>query len=147
VSIDEELPSVNALQALRLLISQDDDGLRQYVVTHLGVGDIWWIPDEVTGFAQKERHPWVIVKGYHAHRATVIASPRTSHRKNLRRGIMTPAGVLPGLDRSGLVDLSFRRSFSARSFREFEYIGRLSDAYIQKIQEFLATLARGKTTR
>jgi mRNA-degrading endonuclease toxin of MazEF toxin-antitoxin module len=147
VSIDEELASIRTFQHLRLLLSQDDDGLARYVYPCLTLGDIWWIPDEVTGFADKQRHPWVVLQGFSNRRTTIVACPRTTSTKNHRDGILMPAGLVPGLDRPGLIMLRHRRSFTARMFREFEYVGRLPDDFIKRIREYQSTVAKGKTTR
>jgi hypothetical protein len=146
VAIEEKIAYVGTLRDLRLLLSQDEVGLARFVFSRLRIGDIWWIPDAVTGFADKERHPWVITKGYCPHRATIVACPRTTLLKGQYRGIMTPANILPGLDRAGLVEISFRRSFRARDFREYEYIGRFPDEYIKRIRDFLDAVLPGRAT-
>lgn len=133
---------VKGFRQLLSLLAQDNQGLNDHVYTRLRVGDVWWIPDNITGFGQKERHPWVIVRAYSSGRANVIACPRTSAVANSSRGIITPANILPGLTQEGLFILKHRRSLAAKDFRDFEYIGQLSRKWIRMIQSFYKTGAR-----
>lgn len=130
---------------LLLLLTQDEPGLEEYVYPRLRLGDAWWIPDEITGFSQKQRHPWVVVRGYSPRLASVVACPRTTDIRCIQRGIVTPADILPGLDQDGLFLLRFRQSFVARDFCYYEYIGRLPENLIRRILDFYGTLAKGET--
>ena len=147
MTTDFKIERVKDLRQLRLLLAQDEDGLHEYVYRRLIIGDVWWIPDDVGGFGQGERHPWVIVRGYSSGRANVVACPRTTKPTSPQRGVMTPSGILPDLDQKGFILLVFRRSFVAGDFRHFDYIGRLSNHWIQKIQDFYKAQAKGKTAR
>ena len=144
---NEIIKSVKALSELRILLTQDDTGREEYLYSQLAFGDVWWIPDTITGFSiEKIRHPWVIVNGYSSHMASVIVSPRTtSYRpKNVKRGILTPANILPGLGKEGLLLLHHRRTFSTTIFRDLEYIGRFPESWRKKIRDFYQALAEGK---
>lgn len=134
---DSRLVKVTAFSDLLKLVAQDDEGLNQYVYSKLVLGDVWWIPDSVTYFGKKERHPWVVVLGYSPRRSTVVICPRTT-KPNVSslRGILTPAGVLEGLDQQGTFILDHRQSFQAERFREFSYIGRLPEHWLQRIRIF-----------
>jgi hypothetical protein len=94
---------INDLSRLRELLSQDEAGLATHVYAQMQFGDMWWIPDEQTGFGRRGRHPWVVLEGYQTSRPTVIICPRTSQIEPPRPGLLMPAGVLDGLDRPGLV--------------------------------------------
>lgn len=141
----DSIVSIHTLRDLRFLVSQSEDGLEEHVLSRLGMGDVWWIPDAVTRFSNKDRHPWVIIQGYSARRATVVASPRTTTGKN--RGVFTPSGVLPGLERSGIIVVAFRRPFHAKTFRGCEYVGRLPQKHIDEIKDWLLEFAMGKAKK
>ena len=118
-----------------MLLAQDEDGLKEYVYDKLKTGDAWWIPDALSQFGTRDRHPWIVITDYSPKRPPVLACPRTSQVENRTRGILMPANILPGLEREGIILLSFRRSFAAHRFRDFEYIGGLPDVWIQRIRE------------
>lgn len=144
---DETIKHVKDLSELRILLTQDDTGREEYLYSQLAFGDVWWIPDTITGFSMaKLRHPWVIVKGYSSHIASIIVSPRTTtyQPKNVKRGVLTPANILPGLGKEGLLLLHHRRTFSTTIFRDLEYIGRLPESWCNKIQDFYQALAEGR---
>jgi hypothetical protein len=147
VTTDCKIERVKDLRQLRLLFTQDEDGLKEYVYPQLRVGDVWWIPDSMSDFGESQRHPWVIVRGYSLGRANVMACPRTTKIAGTRRGLVTPPGILPGLDQRGLILLRFRRSFVAKHFRDFEYIGQLPNTWIQKIRAFYKASATGRTKK
>ena len=128
------------LRDLRKLLTADEDGLEKFVYSNLRLGDVWWIADTVTKFGERDRHPWVIVRPYSPLRPNVLAAPRTTkyYNKNHKsRGVLTPAGKPSGLDEEGLVLLSIKRTFLAKDFRDFDYIGRLPEDIIKKIRSFL----------
>lgn len=141
---DSKVERVKDLRQLLLLLAQDENGLKQYVYPRLRIGDVWWIPDSVSGFGVAQRHPWVVVRGYSVGRANVTACPRTTQLASAHRGLVTPAGILPELDQKGLIILRFRRQFVARDFRGFDYVGRLPDCRIQKIRAFYKASTTGK---
>lgn len=131
-----KIKTTKSFAGLQQLLSQDQEGFEQYVAPNLEFGDVWWIPDEVSGFGNKDQHPWVIVKGYSSYRANVIACPRTSSIQRSNQGVVTPAGLLSGLDRVGLFLLKHRHPFVAQDFRDFIHIGRLPQDWINKLQSF-----------
>ena len=141
----DQIISVRTLRDLRLLVTQTEEGLEEHVFSKLRIGDVWWIPDTVTGFADKQRHPWAIVRGYSARYPTVIASPRTTIRGS--RGIMTPGGMLAGLDRPGIIVVGLRRTFRAKAFCGYEYAGRLPQEYIDEIEDYFLAFAKGKAKK
>lgn len=145
---DKSVLKINDLQKLRFLVTQDENGLEEFLYPKLRIGDTWWIPDEISGFGTKERHPWVIVKPYSITATSVIACPRTSTDSNVRKlgGIQTPAYILPSLDKSGFLILMHRRAFPVSNFREFVYIGQLSEEWLRRIQKFYHSLTKGKVT-
>jgi mRNA-degrading endonuclease toxin of MazEF toxin-antitoxin module len=147
VSTDVKIAQVKDLRQLRLLLAQDENGLKKYVYPRLRLGDVWWIPDDVSGFGDGQRHPWVIVRGYSPRRANILACPRTTTIRSPQRGIVTPAGILPDLDQDGFILLMLRRSFVAKGFRRFDYIGRLPEGWLQKIRSFYEALVKSKATR
>jgi len=147
VTTDGKTAQVKDLSQLRQLLARDENGLQEYVYPKLRLGDVWWIPDDVSGFGEGQRHPWVVVRSYSTRRASIIACPRTTTASNPQRGIVTPAGILPSLDQDGLIVLKLRRSFVARDFRSFEYVGRLPQSWRQKIVDFYRSLTEGKMTR
>jgi hypothetical protein len=141
VANDQKTESVVDLKRLLFLLTQDDEGFRTHIVPRLRLGDMWWIPDDLSGFGAGEKHPWVVVNGYSDHRASIVACPRTTQVKGNHYGIITPSGVLPGLTMEGQLLLRYRRAFSASQFREFEYIGQLSEEWVSMIEEFNRDLA------
>jgi hypothetical protein len=137
---------VQSLSALRTLVSQSETGREVYLYPHLEVGDMWWIPDEITGFStSREKHPWVIVNGYSPYTLSIVACPRTSsfRPKDSIGGIVTPQNLLPGLDKKGLLLLSHRRIFTANEFTEFDYIGRLPEQWITQMHDFYKSVVGG----
>jgi hypothetical protein len=147
VTTDSKIEQVNDLRQLRLLLTQDENGLKEYIYPWLRVGDMWWIPDSISGFGKDQRHPWVIVRGYSVGRASVIACPRTTKMTGSPRGLVMRSGILPALDQDGLILLKFRRAFAARDFRGFEYLGRLPDRWIEKIRAFYKASVTGRIAR
>lgn len=125
---------INDFKLLRQLLTQDESGRQEYLYSRLKVGDMWWIPDIISGFGQKEKHPWVVVVDYKPNRPPVLACPRTTEVRGRKDELRTPAKVLDGLEKEGAILLGHRRPFLSEKFREFEYIGRLSDEWIRKLQ-------------
>jgi hypothetical protein len=133
---EDDLKRVRSLRELRLLLAQDEEGFERLVVPHLSFGDVWFIPDEATGFGEKVHHPWVIVQAFSPHHPSVVACPRTTLINQRHRGLFTPVAVVEGLDREGIILLRHRRSFIAKDFRRFTYLGRLPDHWCQAIRDF-----------
>jgi len=139
--------NIKGFGQLRALLSQAENGRVEYLYPQLRLGDVWWIPDSITGFSNnKSQHPWVIVNGYQPRSMNVVVCPRTSSYqwKDTKRGILTSANILPGLEKEGLFVLRLRRTFPATHFDSFEYIGRLPEVIIKRIQDFYLGLANGK---
>ena len=139
--------NIKGFGQLRSLLSQAENGREEYLYPQLSIGDVWWIPDSITGFSDiRSRHPWVIVNGYEPHKMNLVACPRTSSYqwKDKKRGILTSANILPGLEKEGLFVLRHRRTFPLAQFQDFEYIGKLPVPMLKKIQDFYVELANGK---
>src|SRR5690349_19366215 len=98
---------IHSLRDLMQLVVQDEEGLARFVYPNLQVGDVWWIPDRYTGLP-KVRHPWILVHGYSPARrqATTCLRATTYARRDESRGLVLPAGLLPDLDRPGLIVLN-----------------------------------------
>jgi mRNA-degrading endonuclease toxin of MazEF toxin-antitoxin module len=139
-----KIEKVTDLRQLLRLVTQDEPGMIEYVYSTLQVGDVWWVPDSVTGLS-KHRHPWVIVRGYTTTQSGIVACLRTTTftRRDEKLGILTPPGIISGLDREGLIVLRSRRTLDAAEFRniEYEYIGRLPEEWIEKIHDARRALA------
>ncbi len=133
--MSQPVKKVNDLKQLLLLVAQDEEGLREHIYSKLSVGDMWWIPDTVTGFGHGEKHPWVVVVSYKPNHPPVMACPRTTKIGKRIDELYTPAKILPDLEKAGSILLGHRRQFAAEKFREFAYIGRLSDEWIRKIRD------------
>lgn len=132
--MDKPVRRINDFAQLLNLVTQTEEGLQKYLYNRLEVGDMWWIPDSVSGFGQGKNHPWVVVVPSKPNRLPVLACPRTTKRGRRKDALYTPAGVLPKLDKEGAILLGFRRSFEAGAFRDFDYIGRLPDEWVRKIK-------------
>jgi hypothetical protein len=128
---------ITSLSDLMRLVAQDEAGLAKFVYTDLQLGDVWWIPDSVTGLS-KQRHPWVVVRAYASTSASATVCLRTTtfQPRDVAHGIILPEGVLPGLDKPGLIIPGHRRVLPAANFREYEHIGRLPDEWVQRILKF-----------
>jgi hypothetical protein len=57
--------------------------------------------------------------------------------KSSKRGVVTPAGLLPELDKFGVILLKHRRNFPVGIFRELNYLGRLEGKWVEDIRDFL----------
>lgn len=125
-----------SLQELRLLLTQTEEGMEEHVYPKLKLGHVWQIPDELSGFGGKDAHPWIVVKNFQAGQSSVMVSPRTTSAKSSKRGIVTPAGLLPELDKEGVILLKHRRKFPAEMFRDLTYLGCLPNRWIHKIRRF-----------
>jgi len=130
---------IKNIKQLRKLLSDDEDGLEKFVYPNLRLGDVWWIPDSVTKFGAGSSHPWVIVGPYSPNRPNVFAAPRTTRNINNKRGIITPAGTPPTLNKVGVVVLDLRRPFLAKDFRDFDYVGRLPEDIIKQIVKYYSS--------
>lgn len=133
--------SVKSFKDLQMMLTNDSEGVDKFLVPHLQLGDVWWIPDQISKFSNqndfKGFHPWVVVRPASNNRPQVYVSPRTTQYTNQKGGILTPAGKPMGLTKTGKVLLFFRRSFLREDFRYFEYIGRLPEDIIKEIVQFL----------
>lgn len=134
-----------SLQELRLLLTQTEVGMAEHVYPKLKVGHVWQIPDEISGFGDKDTHPWIVVRDFQNGQSSVMVSPRTTSVKSGKRGIVTPAGLLSGLDKEGVIVLKHRRSFSVEMFRDLTYLGCLPDTWIYKITDFYQREMKART--
>ena len=128
---------VKDFQSLALLLLEDMEAItdNEYMYARLRVGDVWWIPDYLTHFSYKESHPWVIVTAYQKGRPPVLACPRTSKKS---KGLMMKAGALPGLNKDGWLLLNKKMPFPMADYKQCEYIGRLSEAWIETLVKAIA---------
>jgi mRNA-degrading endonuclease toxin of MazEF toxin-antitoxin module len=108
---------------------------------------MWWIPDSQTPFGSRDRHPWVVIGPFTPNQPTVMVCPRTSQLEP-PRGMFTPAYVIEGLDRPGMFLYKQWRTMSASDFRDFDYIGRLPEAWRTQLCEYVrASRGKGRATR
>jgi mRNA-degrading endonuclease toxin of MazEF toxin-antitoxin module len=126
-------------------LRETGEDLERLVYPNLEFGAFFRIPNDETGFGDDRRgwHPWVIIVPYAKGRATVTLCPRTSsgQSKSGRRELVTPADVVPGLDRSGRILLHLRRPLPISNFRNYDKIGRLSDEWCEQLRQALAAIA------
>lgn len=129
-----------SFQDLRRLLTETSEGMEDHVHTKLCVGDVWSIPDEVTGFSHKNKHPWVIIREFKKRQRFVSIAPRTtkytSHDDG-KRGIVTPSNLIDGLDKEGLILFQARMKLTPEEFRDFIYLGRLPSEWCDKITQCL----------
>jgi hypothetical protein len=114
--------------------------MKEHVYSKLQIGDVWLIPDEISGFSNKGAHPWIVVRTCRMGILYAELSPRTTKYRGAKRGIITPAGVLPELDQKGLILLKHRRKFFVDLFRDLTYVGRLPENWVQEIKVFLSRI-------
>lgn len=131
--------SINQLSDLRKLLETSDEWRQKNVYPFLKVGDVWWIPDEITNFGNRQKHPWIVITPYRHTMPNVTIAPRTtSFRKNDKsRGVITPAGIPPGLDMEGLFLLDLLRTFPIEKFVYCDYVNQLDTHYVQLIKEYI----------
>jgi hypothetical protein len=141
--MSETIHKINDLKLLRNLLTQDEEGLQEYLYDKLRVGNMWWIPDDISKFGQGDTHPWIVVVDYKPNHPPILACPRTTKIGKRSDEFLTPAHVLPDLEKEGAILLTFRRSFATEKFREFDYIGRLPDDWLVKFQQAFRTRSRG----
>lgn len=116
-------------------IRQSDDDLELHIYPSLVFGAVWWIPDAVTGFGKEGEHPWIVVVPYRPGHPVVVASPRTSQvERNRGKGLFVPAGIIPELDRDGIVLLGVRLTLIARNFRDYRHVGSLPDRWQRELR-------------
>jgi hypothetical protein len=100
-------------------------------------GDIYWIPDRDTGMPD-ERHPWVVVGASQRSTAAFVRiMMRTSTLNgNWKAGLFTPAGIVPDLDRPGIILPGTIRSLPAAGFAGYKCAGRLPDDWLKALREY-----------
>ncbi len=125
---------IRDFRSLALLLSEDVKAIsdNEYLYARLQVGDVWWIPDDLTHFSYKKRRPWVIVIGYQKDRPPVMACPRTSRKS---KGLFMKAGVLPAFDQDGWLLLDRRIAFPMAHYERCEYIDRLPEAWVKTLMK------------
>jgi hypothetical protein len=131
--------AAKSFQELRRLLSETEEGFEENVSSRLNQGDIWSVPDDATGFGEKDKHPWVVIRKFRKGYSYVEVSPRTTkfeRADNGKRGIITPAGVIAELDKEGLILLKHRIKLTIEEFRDYLYLGRLPEKWIREIQNF-----------
>lgn len=131
--------TAKSFRDLRRLLTETEEGMENHVYSKLARGDVWSIPDQVTGFGEKDKHPWVVVRNYKRGSSFVEISPRTTKFKrgdDGKQGIITPAGIIPELNKEGLILLKHRVKLTVEEFRDYVYLGRLPDQWIQRLQDF-----------
>lgn len=131
--------SINQLSDLRKLLETSNEWQQKNIQPFLKIGDVWWIPDEITKFGNRQKHPWIVITPYRDTISNVTIAPRTtSFRKNDKsRGVITPAGIPPGLDMEGLFLLDLLRTFPIEKFVYCDYVNRLDTHYVQLIKEYI----------
>jgi hypothetical protein len=121
------------------------DDLERWV---LRLGSVFWIPDVDTGFGRESepgaKHAWVIAGPYQKGQVRVLGYPITSQvERNRALGLLLPAGVIPRLDRAGviLVGPQFRRLLIARNFQnpnDYISIGDLPHEWQERLRTEIA---------
>ena len=135
---DEENNDVTNVARLLLPAheARNQGDLDPNLLSWLQLGDVWWIPSSITRFDQKPKRPWVIVRGYSPRHAGIVVSPRTTQLNGRHRGLVMPPDVPIGLNKEGLLLLQVRRTITIKAFQDCEYINRLSNRWIEQIQQF-----------
>ena len=108
------IKKVKDFKQLLLLVTQEEEGLEKFIYSRLRVGDVWWIPDEISRFGTgtREKHPWVVVAPYREDRPPVMACPRTTSQRNRKDELYSPANLLPELDKEGFIFRTFAQGLA-----------------------------------
>lgn len=102
--------------------------------TALTPGSVWWVESWVlSGSDVKDGRPVVIVQGPRHGLAIVIVWARTSNVTE--RGIFTPARVLTGLSKDGVISPRYQHSIDVAKLREptCHYLGTLPEPYLTQV--------------
>lgn len=122
------------------------------VYPHLRFGMFFKIPNDESGFGSSTPgwwHPWVIVVPYHPGLHAVVACPRTSTgaARGDGRTLWTPGGIVPGLERDGVVLLHRSQLFPVVNFRSpsYERLGCLPEQWQDRLRAALAPFEQAIT--
>jgi hypothetical protein len=110
------------------------------VYKQIKFGAVFWIPDCDSDIGGSGSHPWIVISDYKPGTPVITACLRTSSnlKKNSKRGLSHPCGILASLDRDGIILVNHRRSFKVKDFRDFEYGGQLPEVWIQRIKDYMS---------
>lgn len=126
--------------AQHLVAEGQGDGIELY--PQLQFGAVWWIPDHLSGFGQRLRHPWVVVIGYDSSAEEVVVVPRTTTGRGKQHEVLViPPGVLAQLDLPGRVLLRRRVPIPAHRFSECDFVGYLNEEWQMRLRAALALLS------
>lgn len=122
-----------------VLLSKFGTELFQVLEGILVFGSVFMIPDEISGIPSGKRkkgkayeHPVVVIKYNKDTNQLVTCVVRTS---NLRRhGVYTPAGVLPELDKDGIIVLDEPFKIDAQQFIGQNHLGILPEPYLSELK-------------
>lgn len=120
----------------RYLIDSDEL-YKRYVYPYLLFGTFFQIPSDISGFGSDKPHPCVLVETYPTGLPTIAVHPRTSSQleaEQLGRCWLMPGGIVPGLERDGMVLCYRSRRIGARDFRHCDRIGRLPELWLERLQ-------------
>jgi mRNA-degrading endonuclease toxin of MazEF toxin-antitoxin module len=127
---------------LQRSLEKTGEDLALLVYPSLKFGTFYHIPDIDSGFGRcgdHDKHPWVVITPYDPQRPMITACPRTSSKRQADRAgeLFIPGGILEELERDGVVILRKSRSFPAKNFRYYDYIGLLPEAWQDKLKHAL----------
>ncbi len=119
---------------LQRSLEKTGEDLALLVYPSLKFGAFYHIPDADSGFGgngDHDKHPWVVITPYDPQRPMITACPRTSSKSQAGRigELFIPGGILEELERDGVVILKIQRSFPAKNFRFYDYIGLLPEVW------------------
>jgi hypothetical protein len=105
-------------------------------------GSVFMIPDDISGIPSLKRkkgksynHPFVVIKYYKETNKIVLCALRTSDLS--RRGFFTPANVLPGLDKDGVIIIDEQFRIDAQRFVGLMHIGYLPESYVSELKNWI----------
>ncbi len=101
------------------------------------MGDVYWIPDTDTGW-EDLRHPWIVVGVLRQPGdALVYVIPRTtSVNGKWSAGLFTPSGIVPGLDKAGLILPATHKKIRAAQLAKYTFAGRLPELLLKSLKEY-----------
>lgn len=109
------------------------------------VGSVWWVPSDVLRLGERLRHPWVVVTTLSPGTRLVRVCPRSTRLDELHDQfkLYTPANLLPGLDKEGLILLGRPEPLPISTFDRCELIGVLDQEWMKRLSEALS-VRRGR---
>ena len=131
--------SFKSFDDLKAFLKESGQELELLVYPTLKFGAVYWIPDEDSELGGDGAHPWIVISDYRPGMSVVTACLRTSSniRQSEKGGLYQPAGVLPGLNREGVVLPGVRKPFEAQKFRDYRYEGQLPEEWVTKLKSCL----------